>query len=381
MIFDTHAHYDDEAFDEDREQLLASLSSCKTTLELARNHDFMYAALGVHPSESAELSDEGLKDIETWCTERQDGKVRAIGEIGLDYYWEEPDHETQKKWFHRQLNLARELKLPVIIHSRDAAKDTLDIMKEEHSGEIGGVIHCFSYGKEMAAEYLKMGFYLGIGGVLTFKNAKKLLEVAEMAPLDRLVLETDCPYLAPVPNRGKRNSSLNLPYVAEKLAEINEVLAEVIDGDIESNQDGEYYLKSNKYAKPLKVVNMSTGMKSFALIKRLLESGNLKEKDVIILDEPEIHLHPEWQLLYAKMIVLLQKQFDLSMIITTHSPYFLDAIDVFSAKYNIADRTKYYLAENTGNTSVLQDVTNNIDAIYKKLSDPMQMLENLRYNG
>lgn len=126
---------------------------------------------------------------------------------------------------------------------------------------------------------------------------------------------------------------------------------------------------------------MSTGMKSFALIKRLLESGNLKEKDVIILDEPEIHLHPEWQLLYAKMIVLLQKQFDLSMIITTHSPYFLDAIDVFSAKYNIADRTKYYLAENTGNTSVLQDVTNNIDAIYKKLSDPMQMLENLRYNG
>lgn len=166
-----------------------------------------------------------------------------------------------------------------------------------------------------------------------------------------------------------------------KLAEINEISTEVIDGDIEKNQDGEYCFKSNNYAEPLNVVNMSTGMKSFALIKRLLESGNLKEKDVIILDEPEIHLHPEWQLLYAKMIVLLQKQFDLSMIITTHSPYFLDAIDVFSAKYNIADRTKYYLAENTGNTSVLQDVTNNIDAIYKKLSDPMQMLENLRYNG
>lgn len=167
----------------------------------------------------------------------------------------------------------------------------------------------------------------------------------------------------------------------EKMAEINEISTEVIDGDIEKNQDGEYCFKSNNYAEPLNVVNMSTGMKSFALIKRLLESGNLKEKDVIILDEPEIHLHPEWQLLYAKMIVLLQKQFDLSMIITTHSPYFLDAIDVFSAKYNIADRTKYYLAENTGNTSVLQDVTNNIDAIYKKLSDPMQMLENLRYNG
>ena len=148
MIFDTHAHYDDEAFDEDREQLLASfkengidavtnvaasISSCKTTLELARNHDFMYAALGVHPSESAELSDEGLKDIEAWCTERQDGKVRAIGEIGLDYYWEEPDKGIQKKWFVAQLDLARRLKLPVIIHSRDAAKDTLDIMKAEHA--------------------------------------------------------------------------------------------------------------------------------------------------------------------------------------------------------------------------------------------------------
>ena len=243
MIFDTHAHYDDEAFDEDREQLLASfkengidavtnvaasLSSCKTTLELARNHDFMYAALGVHPSESAELSDEGLKDIETWCTERQDGKVRAIGEIGLDYYWEEPDKEIQKKWFVAQLDLARRLKLPVIIHSRDAAKDTLDIMKVEHNGATGGVIHCFSYGVEMAREYLNMGYYIGTGGVLTFKNAKKLIEVAEYAPLDRIVLETDCPYLAPVPNRGKRNHSGNLPYVVEKLAEIKGVSKEEI---------------------------------------------------------------------------------------------------------------------------------------------------------
>ena len=215
MIFDTHAHYDDEAFDEDREQLLASfkengidavtnvaasLSSCKTTLELARNHDFMYAALGVHPSESAELSDEGLKDIETWCTERQDGKVRAIGEIGLDYYWEEPDKEIQKKWFVAQLDLARRLKLPVIIHSRDAAKDTLDIR-----------------------------FFLGIGGVLTFKNARKLVETVEYAPLDRLVLETDCPYLSPVPNRGKRNSSLNLTYVADQLAALKGVDRETVE--------------------------------------------------------------------------------------------------------------------------------------------------------
>ena len=242
MIFDTHAHYDDEAFDEDREQLLASfkengidavtnvaasLSSCKTTLELARNHDFMYAALGVHPSESAELSDEGLKDIETWCTERQDGKVRAIGEIGLDYYWEEPDKEIQKKWFVAQLDLARRLKLPVIIHSRDAAADTLEIMKA-HGRDLGGVIHCFSYGPEMAREYLKMGYYLGIGGVVTFTNAKKLKEVVKETPIDRIVLETDCPYLSPVPNRGKRNSSLNLPYVVDMIAELKGITAKEV---------------------------------------------------------------------------------------------------------------------------------------------------------
>ena len=184
MIFDTHAHYDDEAFDGDREELLSGLAaggigtvvnvgadmeSTKTTIALTEKYPFIYGAAGVHPSSTAELDEEKFAELRVLA---QSGKIVAIGEIGLDYYWEEPDHETQKKWFHRQLNLARELKLPVIIHSRDAAKDTLDIMKEEHSGEIGGVIHCFSYGKEMAAEYLKMGFYLGIGGVLTFKNAK-----------------------------------------------------------------------------------------------------------------------------------------------------------------------------------------------------------------
>lgn len=165
----------------------------------------------------------------------------------------------------------------------------------------------------------------------------------------------------------------------DKLDEIYNILGEVIEGDIETNQDGEYCFKSSKYSKPLNIVNLSTGMKSFALIKRLLECGSIKEKDVIILDEPEIHLHPEWQLLYAKLIVLLQKKFDLSMIITTHSPYFIDAIDVFSSKYNISHRTRYYLAENVGELSSMHDVTDNIDAIYKKLSDPMQMLENLRY--
>ena len=215
MIFDTHAHYDDEAFDEDREALLSGLAaggigtvvnvgadmeSTKTTIELTKRYPFIYGAAGVHPSSTAELDEEKFAELRVLA---QSDKIVAIGEIGLDYYWEEPDHETQKKWFHRQLNLARELKLPVIIHSRDAAKDTLDIMKEEHSGGDRRCDSLLLLWKRDGGRVFKDGLLLGIGGVLTFKNAKKLLEVAEMAPLDRLVLETDCPYLAPVPNRGK----------------------------------------------------------------------------------------------------------------------------------------------------------------------------------
>ena len=218
-IFDTHAHYDDEAFDADREEVLtglkkqgigtvvnvgASIASTKTTLALAETHSFMYAAVGVHPNETAELTDADMKWLESLA---ENPKVVAIGEIGLDYYWDEPEREIQKHWFTAQLEVTKKTGLPVIIHSRDAAKDTLDIMKAEH---------------------LNMGYYIGIGGVLTFKNAKKLIEVAEYAPLDRIVLETDCPYLAPVPNRGKRNHSGNLPYVVEKLAEIKGVSKEEI---------------------------------------------------------------------------------------------------------------------------------------------------------
>ena len=158
----------------------------------------------------------------------------AVGEIGLDYYWDEPERDIQKHWFVRQLDLAREVGLPVVIHSRDAAKDTLDIMKEQKAGDMGGVIHCFSYGVELAREYLNMGFYLGIGGVVTFKNAKKLKEVVEYMPMERMVLETDCPYLAPEPFRGKRNSSLYLPYVVKAVSEIKgisqeEVMAKTCD--------------------------------------------------------------------------------------------------------------------------------------------------------
>lgn len=239
-IFDTHAHYDDEAFDGDREELLkalpeqgiarvvnvgASLASCKRTIELMNRYEYIYGAIGVHPSDTAELDEEGLAWIRQTC---QLEKCVAVGEIGLDYYWDEPEREIQKKWFVRQLNLARELKKPVIIHSRDAARDTVDIMKAERAEEIGGVIHCYSYTKETAKSFLDMGFYFGIGGVLTFKNAKKLKEAAAYIPLERIVLETDCPYLAPVPNRGKRNSSLNLPYVVTALAELKGVDEETV---------------------------------------------------------------------------------------------------------------------------------------------------------
>ena len=232
MIFESHAHYEDARFDEDREALLKSFpqngidyvinvgSSLKTTKQsilLAEQYDFIYAAAGVHPEETAELNEENFAWL---CEQMKKEKVVAVGEIGLDYHWDEPERSVQKQWFERQIALARQVSLPMIIHSRDAAKDTLDIMKACKAEEAGGVIHCFSYGVEMAREYLNMGFYIGIGGVVTFKNAEKLKEVAEYVPLDRILLETDCPYMAPEPHRGKRNSSLYLTYVAEKLADI-----------------------------------------------------------------------------------------------------------------------------------------------------------------
>ncbi len=232
MIFETHAHYDDEAFDDDRDALLSSmrennieyivnvgssLASTAKSVELAAKYPFVYAAAGVHPSETQELDEESFLWLHAQCLEK---KVVAVGEIGLDYHYDAPARSTQRLWFERQLDLARDIKKPVIIHSRDAAQETFEIMKEKRADEIGGVIHCYSYSVDMAYDYVEMGFYIGIGGVVTFKNSKKLKDVVDAIPLERLVLETDSPYLAPEPNRGKRNSSLNLPYVAQKIAEI-----------------------------------------------------------------------------------------------------------------------------------------------------------------
>lgn len=232
MIFETHAHYDDEAFDEDRDVLLSSmqengigwivnvgadLESAAASIGLAEKYSFVYAAAGVHPCGTAELNEENFADLRAQCLHP---RVVAVGEIGLDYYWGEPSRETQKLWFARQLELAKEIKKPVIIHSRDAAKDTYDIMTVQHAGETGGVVHCFSYSAEMALEYVKMGFYIGVGGVVTFKNGKKLKEVVNAVPIGRILLETDSPYLAPEPHRGSRNSSLNIPYIVQEIARI-----------------------------------------------------------------------------------------------------------------------------------------------------------------
>ena len=207
MLFDTHAHYDDERFDEDRDALLASMpennvglilnpgcdvETSRKAVSYANKYPFVYAAVGIHPDEVGSLNEETFAQMKELFKEE---KVVAVGEIGLDYYWDNEPREVQKKWFIRQLELARELDLPVLIHSREAAADTMEIMKG-HAKGLSGVIHCYSYSKEMAQEYIKMGFYIGVGGVVTFKNAKKLKEVVENIPLTSIVLETDCPYMA-----------------------------------------------------------------------------------------------------------------------------------------------------------------------------------------
>ena len=237
-LFDTHAHYDADAFDADRMEVLSSmpgqgvelilnpgcdLKSSQTAVELAERFPFVYAAVGVHPEECADWNAE--HDIPVLETLAQNPKVRAIGEIGLDYHWaENPPREFQQQVFRAQLELALELDLPVIVHDREAHGDSLAIIQEFPT--VTGVFHCFSGSPEMAAELLKRGWYLGFDGPITYKNAKRAPEVAAITPLDRMVVETDAPYMAPVPMRGKRNDSRYLPYVIEKLAEWKGVTAE-----------------------------------------------------------------------------------------------------------------------------------------------------------
>lgn len=249
MIFETHAHYDDDKFTEDRDELIltvhesgvhpiinvgASIHSTQTTLELAKHYPFIYAAVGVHPSDVADLNE----DTFAWLKEQTTyAKTVAVGEIGLDYYWDkEADvQEKQRYWFGRQLQLAREADLPVIIHSRDAAADTLQVMRDNHAETIPGVIHCYSYSPELAQEFVRMGYYIGVGGVVTFKNAKKLVETVQTIPMERILLETDSPYMAPEPHRGTRNDSRNIPYVIAKIAELKGITPQAVERITEEN--------------------------------------------------------------------------------------------------------------------------------------------------
>lgn len=246
MIFDSHAHYDLEQFDEDRDELLSSMgehqvgaivnvganwNSVTETVALAEKYPHVYAAVGIHPDEVGILDEERFAFLREQC---QRDKVVAVGEIGLDYYWDHESHDVQKKWFIRQLELARELDLPVSIHSREAAADTMEIMKT-HGRGLRGVIHCFSYSLEQAREYIKMGYHIGVGGVVTFKNGRKLKEIVTEIPLERILLETDSPYLAPEPFRGKRNDSSYLTYVAEEIANLKGITCAEVIAQTEKN--------------------------------------------------------------------------------------------------------------------------------------------------
>ena len=231
-IIDSHAHYDDDAFNEDRDVVLnqirengvvqvlncaASYNSLKTTDKLTKDYDFIVGALGIHPENADEMKEDTIEEIRSYINNND--KIVAIGEIGLDYYWKEnPSKEVQQEVFRKQMNLAKDLNFPVIIHDREAHQDTLEILKEFQT--VNGVVHCFSGSVEFAKECVELGYYIGFTGVVTFKNAKKLVEVAKEIPLEKILVETDCPYMAPEPNRGKRNKSDYIEYIITKIAEI-----------------------------------------------------------------------------------------------------------------------------------------------------------------
>lgn len=236
MYFDTHAHYDDEQFNEDRHSLLKSmpengvelivnpatnLNSAAAAVSLAETHPFLYAAVGFHPHDASLMEKGSLDRLKAFSKHE---KVVAVGEIGLDYYYDLSPREVQKKRFYEQMELARDLGLPVIIHERDACQDCLAVIKD--FPDVLGVFHCFSGSWETAKTILNQGWYLSFTGIVTFKNARRALEVLEKMPRDRVMIETDSPYLAPVPNRGRRNSSLNLPYIAEAVGKAIGISAE-----------------------------------------------------------------------------------------------------------------------------------------------------------
>lgn len=235
MYFDSHAHLDGERFDEDRDLVLerakaggidfimnpgADFDSSVRATELAQKYDMVYAAVGIHPHDASSLDEHMLSMIEMLSKKP---KVKAIGEIGLDFHYDYSPRDVQRHWFREQLRLAKRLNMPVIIHDREANQETFDTLSEEKAFETGVLMHCYSGSAELAKEYVKKGAYISIAGPVTFKNSRKLLEVVSAVPLERLMIETDSPYMTPEPFRGKRNESLYVAYVCEKIAQIKQI--------------------------------------------------------------------------------------------------------------------------------------------------------------
>ncbi|WP_313431399.1 TatD family hydrolase [Siminovitchia terrae] len=240
MLFDTHVHLNDEQFNEDLQEVIERAKevgvshmvvvgfnrpTIERAISLVEEYNFLYASIGWHPVDAIDMTDEDLDWIEELSAHP---KVVALGEMGLDYHWDKSPHDIQQEVFRRQIRLAKKLKLPIIIHNRDATKDVIQILREENAEDIGGIMHCFSGSAETAKECIEMNFYISLGGPVTFKNAKKPKRVAEEVPLDRMLIETDCPYLAPHPYRGKRNEPAYVKLVAEQIAELKEISFEEV---------------------------------------------------------------------------------------------------------------------------------------------------------
>ena len=246
-LIDTHSHYNDEKFDNDRDEVIQnitnsgittiinagySLESSKRAIEIANNYDFMYATVGVSPNDIENLENNYIEQIKEMAKEQ---KVIAIGEIGLDYYWNKENKETQKEIFIKQVELANQLGLPIVIHTRDAVMDTIDILKNKVNCNKKGVFHCCPLNTELIKEGLKLGFYISFAGPITFKNSKNAEEIVKMVPIDRILIETDSPYLSPEPVRGTRNDSRNIKYIAQKIAQIKNMPIENIAEQIQKN--------------------------------------------------------------------------------------------------------------------------------------------------
>ncbi|TMU82938.1 TatD family deoxyribonuclease [Bacillus sp. BHET2] len=240
MLFDTHVHLNAEQFDEDLEEVISRAREAgvehmvvvgfdrptiNRAMELIGQYEFLYAAIGWHPVDAIDMKEEDLSWIEELSAHP---KVVALGEMGLDYHWDKSPKDVQKEVFRKQIQLAKKVKLPIVIHNRDATQDIVDILREERAEEVGGIMHCFSGSPEIAQECVEMNFYISLGGPVTFKNAKKPKEVAKEIPLEKLLIETDCPYLAPHPNRGKRNEPAYVKLVAEQIAELKEMSIEEV---------------------------------------------------------------------------------------------------------------------------------------------------------